>query len=115
MRALPTLADTDTMALDIHTRKKLKALGHGLNPVVMVAGKGLSDTVLDEVRRGLHDHELIKVRFSVGDRAVKQQLIAEMCASCQCELVQQIGHIALVYKENAEAKPNLSNVRSWGD
>ena len=31
------------MALDIRTRKNLKALGHKLNPVVMVAGKGLSD------------------------------------------------------------------------
>lgn len=101
------------MALDIHTRKKLKALGHALNPVVMVAGKGLSDTVLEEVRRGLNDHELIKVKFAVGDRAVKQQLIAEMCSLCDCELVQQIGHIALVYKENPKAKPNLSNVRGW--
>lgn len=101
------------MALDSQTRKQLKALGHNLNPVVMVAGKGLSDTVLEEVRRGLHDHELIKVKFAVGDRAAKQQLIKDMCQACACELVQQIGHIALVYKENREAKPNLSNVRSW--
>jgi RNA-binding protein len=103
------------MALDIQTRKKLKALGHPLKPVVMVAGKGLSDTVLEEVRRGLNDHELIKVRFAVGDRSIKQQLITDMCQTCDCELVQQIGHIALVYKENPRAKPNLSNVRSWGN
>ncbi len=101
------------MALDIRTRKKLKASGHALNPVVMVAGKGLADSVLEEIRRGLHDHELIKVKFAVADRAVKQQLIADMCAACSCELVQQIGHVALIYKENSEAKPNLSNVRSW--
>lgn len=101
------------MALDSHTRKNLKALGHKLNPVVMVAGKGLSDTVLEETRRALHDHELIKVKFAVGDKAVKQQVIAELCAACGCELVQQIGHVALVYKENPQAKPNLSNVRSW--
>jgi RNA-binding protein len=53
------------MALDIRTRKNLKALGHKLNPVVMVAGKGLSDTVLEEVRRALHDHELIKVKLAM--------------------------------------------------
>ncbi len=103
------------MPLDIRTRKSLKAKGHALNPVVMVAGKGLADTVLEEIRRGLNDHELIKVKFAVGDRAIKQQLIAEMCATCDCELVQQIGHIALIYKENPKAKPNLSNVRGWGE
>jgi RNA-binding protein len=108
------LSKTDSfMALDSQTRQKLKAIGHKLNPVVTVAGKGLSDTVYEEIRRGLHDHELIKVKFAVGDREVKQQLIAEMCRTCGCELVQQIGHVALIYKENPEAKPNLSNVRSW--
>ena len=101
------------MALDIRTRKNLKALGHKLNPVVMVASKGLSENVLDEIRRALHDHELIKVKFAIADRTVKQQVIAEMCAACGCELVQQIGHVALIYKENPQAKPNLSNVRSW--
>ena len=101
------------MTLPIQTRKTLKALGHALNPVVTVAGKGLSAAVLDEVRRALHDHELIKVKFAVADRDTKQQLIRDMCAACACELVQQIGHIALVYRENPAAKPNLSNVRSY--
>ena len=101
------------MALTIQHKKSLKALGHKLNPVVTVAGKGLSDTVLDETRRALHDHELVKVRFAVGDRLVKRQMMAELCTACDCELVQQIGHIALVYKENPKAKPHLSNVRSW--
>ena len=43
------------MALDIRTRKNLKALGHKLHPVVTVAGKGLSDTVQEEIRRGNGD------------------------------------------------------------
>ena len=101
------------MALDIRTRKNLKALGHKLHPVVTVAGKGLSDTVQEEIRRALNDHELIEVMLVVGDRTAKQQVIADICTICDCELVQQIGHVALIYKENPQAKPNLSNVRSW--
>ena len=99
------------MSLDTQTRKQLKALGHALNPVVTVASKGLSDNVLEEIRRALHDHELIKVKFAVGDRAAKQAMIADMCVRCGCELAQQIGHIALVYKKNPQAKPGLSNVK----
>jgi hypothetical protein len=34
---------------------------------------------VDEMRRALHDHELIKVKFAVGDRVAKQQIIADMC------------------------------------
>lgn len=99
------------MPLDTQTRQTLKSLGHALNPVVMVAGKGLSDTVLEEVRRGLNDHELIKVRFAVGDRSAKQQLIAAMCQACDCELVQQIGHIALIYKQHPTGTARRSNAR----
>lgn len=99
------------MPLAIATRKHLKALGHALKPVVTVAGKGLADSVLEEIRRALGDHELIKVKFAVGDRAAKQQLIAGMCERCDCELVQQIGHIALVYRENPEARLGISNVK----
>ena len=43
-------------------RKQLRAIGHGLNPVVMVADKGLSEGVMAEMERALSDHELIKVR-----------------------------------------------------
>lgn len=101
------------MSLDMKTRKKLKALGHSLNPVVTVAGNGLSNNVLEEVRRALNDHELIKVKFAVSDRDAKHALMNEMCELCQCELVQTIGHIALIYRENDDAKINLSNVRQW--
>ena len=44
-------------------RKQLRAIGHGLNPVVMVADKGLSEGVMAEMERALSDHELIKVRL----------------------------------------------------
>lgn len=99
------------MPLDSQTRKQLKAIGHALNPVVTVASKGLSDSVLEEIRRALHDHELIKVKVAVGDREAKQAVIAEMCQRCECELAQTIGHIALIYKANPNAKLGVSNLR----
>ena len=63
------------MTLSAGDKKHLRQLGHSLNPVVTVAGKGLSENVLAEVERALSDHELIKVKFAVGDRDLKQQLI----------------------------------------
>lgn len=99
-------------ALTPKTRQHLKAIGHRLHPVVTVAGKGLADSVLEEIRRGLNDHELIKVKVAVADRVARRQLVAEMCERCDCALVQQIGHVALVYRENPKARLGVSNTKS---
>lgn|SRR5690625_2122407 len=98
------------MTLSAGDKKHLRQLGHSLNPVVTVAAKGLSENVLAEVERALEDHELIKVKFAVGDRDVKQQLIDELCRQSAAQLVQTIGHIALIYRKADRPNPNLSNL-----
>lgn len=98
-------------ALTTRQRQHMKAIGHRLQPVVTVAGNGLSDNVLAEIQRALRDHELIKVKFAVADRDTKRALVHEMCQRCQCTLIQQIGHLALVYSPNPNALPNQSNLQ----
>lgn len=101
------------MSLSSEKKRHFRSLGHNLKPVVMVAGNGLSEGVVEETLRALHDHELIKVKFAVGDREVKKAAITELCNQTQAEIIQTIGNIALIYKENKDAKPNLSNVKSF--
>ncbi|WP_062267524.1 ribosome assembly RNA-binding protein YhbY [Endozoicomonas arenosclerae] len=101
------------MSISSEKKRHYRSLGHKLKPVVMVAGNGLSDGVIEETLRALHDHELIKVKFAVGDREVKKEAIVELCNQTQAELIQTIGNIALIYKENKDAKPNLSNIKSF--
>jgi RNA-binding protein YhbY len=81
MRALPSHYGHHHEPRHPHPQTTESSGACKLNPVVTVAGKGLSDSVLEEIRRALHDHELIKVKFAVGDRAAKQQIIADMCAA----------------------------------
>lgn len=90
-------------------RKQLRSIGHTLNPVVMVADKGLSEGVMAELERALSDHELIKVRL----RAPKEQRSVwqeELAASTGAEVVQAIGQIVLLYRKNPKADPNKSNL-----
>lgn len=91
-------------------KKYLRSLGHKLNPVVTVAGKGLTDAVLAEIDRALKDHELIKVRFVVGDRVVKKQLIAQVCERLDAEQIQTIGHVLLLFRKAKKPNPKLSNL-----
>ncbi|MCL6415438.1 YhbY family RNA-binding protein [Aestuariirhabdus sp. Z084] len=98
------------MPLTAQQKKHYRAIGHKLNPVVTVAGKGLYDGVIEETLRALEDHELIKVKFSVGDRDAKNQLIPQLCDRCGAELVQTIGNIALILKHADKPKAHLSNL-----
>jgi RNA-binding protein YhbY len=45
----------------------------------------------------------MKVRIGGGaDREQRQAIINEICSSCEAELVQAIGHIALIYREKQD-------------
>ena len=90
--------------------RHLRAIGHKLKPVVTVAGKGLTENVLAEVERALNDHELIKVRLSVGDRITRHAITQELCASTGAQLVQSIGNIVLLLRRARKPDPKLSNL-----
>ncbi len=98
------------MTLSSSDKKHLRSLGHNLNPVVTIADKGLSAGVIAELSRALDDHELIKTRFSIDDRKLKQATIDDACKKLGAELVQAIGHTALLYKKAAKPNPKLSNL-----
>lgn len=99
------------MALSNDQKKAFRSIGHTLNPIVMIASNGLTDRVKDELNRALDDHELIKIKISVGDRDVKKQVLTSLLQSTGAELVQQIGNVALILRRNPNAKPSLSNLR----
>ena len=90
--------------------KQLRAIGHKLKPVVTVAGNGLSDNVLQEVQRALGDHELIKVKISVGDRDTRNAMIEEVCTHTGATLVQSIGNVVVLMKRAKQPDPRLSNL-----
>jgi RNA-binding protein len=83
-------------------RKYLRRLGHDLNPVVLVGNSGLSPNLIAELDGALAHHELVKVRARVGDRDVRDELLAELASSTRSEMVQRIGHVALFYRANPE-------------
>ncbi len=94
---------------DNRTRKQLRAIGHRLNPVVIIS-KGLTDGVGAEIDRALTDHELIKIRVNTADRGEKKEQIDAICAQFGAQLIQSTGHIALLYRPALKPKPELSNL-----
>ena len=92
------------MTLSESQKKHLRGLGHALKPVVMVGDAGLTEGVLTEYLAALDHHELIKVRVKVGDRDARSGVIGELCDKGDAMLVQRVGNMALLYRENPEKK-----------
>ena len=90
--------------------RQLRAQAHSLKPVVTLAGKGLTQSVLEELNRALSDHELIKVKIVVGDREQRESAIGELCTQSQAFLVQRVGNIATLLRPNPQADPRKSNL-----
>ena len=97
-------------ALSIHERKRLRQIGHALNPVVMLGGQGLTENVVEETIRALNDHELIKVKIVAEDREARAALIEEIAQATDAQIVQTIGKIVLLYKKAPKQNPKLSNL-----
>lgn len=92
------------MNLTSAQRKQLRMQAHSLQPVVMIAEKGLTETVLREIDRSLLSHELIKVRVSIEDRDERTRIIAAICAELDAASVQTVGKILVVYRANPDER-----------
>ncbi len=94
------------MALSSQQKRYLRGLTHAMQPVVTVADKGLSDTVLAEIEGTLKHHELIKVKMR-AERDVRKHWIEEIVKLCKAEQVQVIGQVACFYRRNPK-KPVIT-------
>lgn len=93
------------MNLSEHQKKHLRGLGHRLKPLIMIGDAGLSESVLAEYESTLSHHELIKVRIRVGDRDARDAIIDQLCTSSSAILIQRIGNVALLFRQNLKKKP----------
>lgn len=83
--------------------RSLKKLSHHLEPVVLLGAKGLTDAVHKEIEVALESHELIKIKLSSKDKLEKQALAETICKKHDATLVNQIGHVIVIYRKSQEA------------
>ena len=91
------------MTLNEAQKKYLRGLGHQKKPLIIVGAAGLSASLLAEFESTLSHHEL-------GDRETRDSMIEKLCSVSAAELVQRIGNVALLYRENPD-KPATKRLR----
>jgi RNA-binding protein len=90
------------MALSEKQKKHLRRLAHPMSPIVMLGNAGLTEGVVNELERALHDHELVKVAARVGERTQRDAALNDLAARTRSELVQRIGHVGVFYRRRTD-------------
>ncbi|HEX4388253.1 MAG TPA: YhbY family RNA-binding protein [Steroidobacteraceae bacterium] len=88
-------------------KKHLRGLAHALKPVIRAGQAGLTDALAKETARALEDHELIKVKAPLADRAARDQLLAGLAARTGSCLVHRIGNVGLLYRPHPKLRKIL--------
>lgn len=86
-------------------RRHLRSLGHGLDPVLMVGQRGISDNLIENFEAQILAHELIKVKVHEADEM--DEVAQQLHEATGAQLAQKIGKMLLFYKPHPE-KPTIS-------
>lgn len=70
----------------------------------MIGNNGLTDSVLKEIDMNLNAHELIKIKVMGDDRALRSQMLVEICEKSNAVAVHHIGKQLVVYRKSEKAR-----------
>jgi RNA-binding protein len=94
------------MSLTSRQIRYLRGLTHPLQPVVIVADKGLNENVMMEIESALEHHELVKIKLR-ADRDTRSDWVKKISEQCSAETVHVIGQIACFFRRNRK-KPLIA-------
>ena len=95
------------MAKALHNEqiKQLRGQCHALQAVVMIAGDGLTDNIIHDIKQALLAHELIKIRIR-ADRVTRSTITARILQHTGAIQVMTIGQVLCIYQRHPE-QPRL--------
>ena len=78
--------------------RALRAMGHNLNPILIIGRAGLSEEVLAAIERELEQYELIKIKVGKGPLK-RKEVAAVLPQRTGAEVVQLLGRTILLYRK----------------
>ncbi len=90
-----------TKPLDNEHIRQLRGRSHALQPVVMIAGDGLTDNIRDAIDAALLAHELIKIRIR-ADRKQRAVITDQILQQTAAAKVMSIGQVLCIYRQRPD-------------
>lgn len=87
-------------------RRRLRAAGHHLSPVVQVGKEGVTEAVRAQLDRALRDHELVKVKVGAESPEGRFEAAEALGTGTAAQVAQVLGRTVLVYRKHPE-KPRF--------
>jgi RNA-binding protein len=87
--------------------RHLRALGHHLNPVIMVGKEEIDDNLMKSVEEVLEAHELIKVKIQKGCLLDRYQVAEELSRRTGAVTAQVLGQTILLYRPSDKKRIEL--------
>ncbi len=81
-------------------RRRLRGLGHALDPVVQIGKHGVVDAVVKQVARALLDHELIKIKVGSECPSSRFEVAEQLATEPGVNVVQILGRTIVLYKKH---------------
>jgi RNA-binding protein len=87
-------------------RSYLRSLGHKLEPIFHLGKNGFDDNFFKGVNQALETRELIKIKVLNNSDYEAREASDILCKKINCEGVQAIGSVFVVYKKSKD-KPKI--------
>lgn len=81
-------------------KRALKSQAQLLDAVVRVGQAGVTEAVVASLKEALEQHSLVKVRFA-GFKEERRTLAPQLAQDTHSTLVQQVGNVAVFYRQSA--------------
>ena len=83
-------------------RRRLRAHGHALKPVIMVGKHGVTGALRKELQQAAFAHELVKVKIASECPLDRFEVALRLGAEPGVRIVQILGRVLLVYKRHPQ-------------
>jgi len=90
--------------LTINQKKYLRGIAHGLNPMITIGAKGVTESLMAELESTLEHHEILKIKMASADRDDRKAIVEYIIKETGALLVQTIGKICVIYRQNEDTE-----------
>lgn len=84
---------------------ELRRRARTLRPILKTGRAGVTPAFIEQIRRALTDHGLIKVKIAAADRSECCDLSQRLADATEGFLVEQTGYVAVLYSPVADSRP----------
>jgi RNA-binding protein len=78
--------------------KQAKTSANKLQPTVRIGKAGITDTIIEEIKKQLKRKEVVKIKLLQTAKEYKTEA-RSIATQTESELIQQVGSIIVLYKQ----------------